>query len=302
MLINCIHLERNKQNLPGTFRPGIRYRSKTPLGQSLETREPSFCTTEKYCVCADTSSRLTLEKIKAKVRFNILTTIFPAVKHLKARAALSSAILKHAAKAQNLAAQDELSKETVIEELRQLIAITTFTTDEDRTKIMTTDLMEDMWLAIIVGTQLYADLQTALGTKRRRRYGITEPAADQEARALRVSKMKCLYKNFFSADSFDPAYCQIPQVSPQTLVILPNYITINIRCFSGTLFPISLARQMMTLDGKKEIRETKGVSVVTQRLVCAGKEPTGVLVDEKTLEQYGSVDQDTISLLSNTRF
>ncbi|PVH87533.1 hypothetical protein DL98DRAFT_581543 [Cadophora sp. DSE1049] len=136
-----------------------------------------------------------------------------------------------AATAHNLAMQYRLPTGNVIEELRRLIAIKTFTADEDGTKIMPTNLMDELWVAAIVDTQVYADLQNALGIKLYRRYGVSEPAADQVARALRQATMKCLYKNFFGSEPLGPTYPLLQQVfmAYPPVIELPELVTLNIR-------------------------------------------------------------------------
>ena len=159
--------------------------------------------------------------------------------------------------------------------------------------------MDELWVAAIVDTQEYADLQVALGIKLHRRYGVSEPAADLEARALRLSTMNCLYKNFFGSEPLGPVYPQLPQsfmFYPQP-DILPQVITLNIRQLTGKMFPLTMARHATVSGLKEEIATREGIAVGQQRLVCAGKGPNGELLDGQTLDQYGFVDQNTIYLL-----
>ncbi|KAH9212418.1 hypothetical protein DL95DRAFT_463987 [Leptodontidium sp. 2 PMI_412] len=215
--------------------------------------------------------------------------MFSAVEHFKAQAAMlrlyqhmlpkgitflfSNCFTKSVKeKAQNLDFQFRLSKEEVTEELRRLIAIKAFTADEDGYKIMPTILMDGMWLEMIMDTQVYAELQAALGIKLTRRYGLTEPAAAQEARALRVATMECLYKNFFGGDPLGPSYAQLNQPLP-----IPPITTI--------------------VEVKKEIQLYKGMTVDERRLVRAGIGQEGELFDGKTLEESGLVNGSTVHLL-----
>lgn len=158
-----------------------------------------------------------------------------------------------------------------------------------------------MWLTLIIDTQVYSELQTALGIKLHRRYGVTEPAADQEARALRLSTMKCLYKNFFyGAEPLGPAYPQMQQMllmPPQPVLVVPDSVTINIRLLTGKATPVVFPRNTTIFGVKIEVMATQGMAVESQRLICAGKELNGELVNGKTLEEYRFVDQDTIYLL-----
>ncbi|KAL2070665.1 hypothetical protein VTL71DRAFT_13691 [Oculimacula yallundae] len=201
-------------------------------------------------------------------------------------------------KAQDLASHTDSTKEDFIEELRRLIAIKTFTADEDGTKIMPNDLMDEMWLALIIDTRTYAELQTALGTKLHRRYGITEPVADQEARSLRVSTMECLYKNFFGTEPLSPAYVGSPTIHPQ---IDPDYIEINFRRVSGSAIILHILRRSTILDVKIKLATQTTVNVAAKRLqlIAHDKEVGAILVDEKTLEDYSFVDYDTIYLIIN---
>ena len=57
-------------------------------------------------------------------------------------------------------------------------------------------------------------------------------------------------------------------------------------------FPWLWLAKLYFLDWRK-----RSLSVRVLRLVCAGKEPNGELLDGKTVEQYGFVDQNTIYLL-----
>lgn len=79
-----------------------------------------------------------------------------------------------------------------------------------------------MWLEMIMDTQVYAELRAALGIKLTRRYGLTEPAAAQEARALRVATMECLYKSFFGGDPLGPSYAQLNQPLPIPPIVSPS--------------------------------------------------------------------------------
>ena len=111
--------------------------------------------------------------------------------------------------------------------------------------------------------------------------------------------MKCLYKNFFGSEPLGPVYPQLPQpfmVYPQP-VVLPQVVTLNIRQLTGKIFPLTMAPQAILSRLKEEIAIREGIAVGQQRLVCAGKEPNGELLDGKTVEQYGFVDQNTIYLL-----
>lgn len=164
---------------------------------------------------------------------------------------------------------------------------------------MGVSIVDELWVAAIVDTQVYADLQVALGIKLHRRYGVSELAADTEARALHLSTMSCLYRNFFGSEPLSPVYPPLPQ-SPMFYLqpdVLPPVVTLNIRQLTGKIFPLTMARQATVSRLKEEIAIREGVAVGQQRLVCAGKEPSGELFDGKTLDQYGFVDQNTIYLL-----
>ncbi|KAK0119921.1 hypothetical protein ONS95_011346 [Cadophora gregata] len=159
-------------------------------------------------------------------------------------------------------------------ELRRLIAIKTFTADEDGSKIMPTNMMDELWVAAIIDTQIYANLRTALGIKLHRRYGVSSPDTDHEPRTLRLSTMKSLYKNFFGSEPLSPAYQLRPQMFmnyPQPAVSPPESITFEIGLLTGRTFPLTIARKATVLRMKEEITKGKGIAIEKQRLIALGR-------------------------------
>ncbi|KAF2436929.1 hypothetical protein EJ08DRAFT_6734 [Tothia fuscella] len=112
---------------------------------------------------------------------------------------LSQALIEPA---QRAASEYNIVAERAIEELRPLLALKTFTNDEYADKISPTPLMDELWHATILDTQLYVDLQAALKVVLHHR-----PSGDsmQETsqRTLRLATMKALYHVYFETNPLE---------------------------------------------------------------------------------------------------
>ncbi|KAF8853886.1 ubiquitin-domain-containing protein [Acephala macrosclerotiorum] len=195
--------------------------------------------------------------------------------------------------ADRVAIQYRITKDDAIEELRRLLVIKAFAVDEKATKISPTHLMDELWHAAILDTQLYADLQDALGLVLHHR---PSGASEQESghREKRLAMMKAIYRASFSTNPLEYGRAA-PQASrPQLAGHLRNPISIFVVSLSGMKISMTVDKQA-TIDTIKSVYENlEGVPADQQRLIFAGRQ----LEDEKTLEHYRIGNEATVHLVT----
>ncbi len=128
--------------------------------------------------------------------------------------------------------------------------------------------MDELWHAAILDTQLYANLQDALGlVLHHRPSGASEK--ESEHREKRLSVMRAIYKACFSTD---PLGCVLPQVSCQKPArSFRDPIAVFVRTPSGKSLTIIVERQANVEDMKSVIQNMEGIPVDQQRLMMAGR-------------------------------
>ena len=178
--------------------------------------------------------------------------------------------------------------------------------------------MDELWHAIILDTQLYIEVQDALGyTLHHRPSGASEE--ESELREKRLTVMKSIYRTYFLTDPLESAPPRRPRrlqhlmksiyracfltdhlgsarpTQPGRLQLfsnLRNPIAISVKTTTGMETTMTVGKRT-TIDGvKSAIQDSMGIPPDQQRLIYAGK----LLENGRTLEHYG-IDNDAVLYL-----
>lgn len=155
--------------------------------------------------------------------------------------------------------------------------------------------MDELWHAAILDTQLYADMQAALGlVLHHRPSGASE--RESEDREVRLAAMKALYTAFFLTEPLErssPQPRRHTQRKRPRLLERTQPISIFVLNPTGKTLTVKVDGQA-TLDELKEtIQDITDITPDSQRLIFAGKQ----LEDGGTLEDYGIRNGDTLHVM-----
>jgi len=151
--------------------------------------------------------------------------------------------------------------------------------------------VDELWHAAILDTQMYADLQSALGlTLHHRPSGASQQ--ESELREKRLTAMKAMYSAFFSTE---PLGSTPPQPSRLQLAVHRDAIQIFIHTYTGKTVEVNVDRQATFGDVMRAFEKHEGISMKEHRLMYNN---TLVCSDETdmTVEGYGVENGDTLEL------
>lgn len=147
--------------------------------------------------------------------------------------------------------------------------------------------MDELWHAAVLDTQFYANLQAALGLTLHHRPSGALPQ-NKEAREIRLSAMKSLYRSIFGSDPLEYTNQVLNGAQPGDP---SGGIQVFITGVGGEQKHI-VAENLRVGRLKNTIYEQVGLPAYNQRLFFAGRQ----LEDFQTLRGCGIRDQDTLHL------
>ncbi|KAG4425467.1 hypothetical protein IFR04_001386 [Cadophora malorum] len=179
----------------------------------------------------------------------------------------------------------QITLEEALQELRRFLVLKVFVSDKDSNKLDPTPLMN-----AVLDTQMYANLQTALGVTIHHAPSNMDVCAFHD---IRIAAMEGLYKGFFKTDPIGPAPPRLDNL--QLNDGLRKEISLKIQIIAGKRVPITISSRATVRQLKSAIQDKEDIPIDQMRLLNV---PMGghVLQNDLMLEQYGIHDGQIIPL------
>tara|TARA_R110002060_G_scaffold33337_5_gene44063 strand:+ start:564 stop:1208 length:645 start_codon:yes stop_codon:yes gene_type:complete len=196
----------------------------------------------------------------------------------------------------------QITLEEALQELRRFLVLKVFVSDKDSNKLDPTPLSTFSLVLVLVvvlilcsvnavlDTQMYANLQTALGVTIHHAPSNMDVCAFHD---IRIAAMEGLYKGFFKTDPIGPAPPRLDNL--QLNDGLRKEISLKIQTIAGKQVPITISSRATVRQLKSAIQDKEGIPIDQMRLLNV---PMGghILQNDLMLEQYGIHDGQIIPL------